>query len=372
MKFLFAAALFLISLSASQISLAQDSAAQQEPDRRTLMQDTTIFLEGTFVVRNLYALKDSLTAARIWASKMRDTTIDLDPLFVVTSRYALKDSLDAAGDGPLSRKDSLLRAVNDSLKAIGNALMHTADMQDTTIALDGHFVVTAVYAHRDSLQALQDSIRAQLAQAATLQDTLIELDPAFVVTNIYAAKDLRDAVRDSVEQVLAQAATMQDTTIELEGSFVVQNMYAARDRLEAIRDSLARPMMMQDTVIALDVSFAVRDLYPLKDSMDAARDSLTTLTDSLYTDSVNRHWAGWKKYEVNPQRIFNLLSNSVLKGKTKTELQYNIADFYLFLNGQPVLPRLQKIVFSQPPFWDLNTTIHCCSTADWVPKWGSG
>jgi hypothetical protein len=338
MKFLLAVVLFLLCLSASQISFGQDSAVQKEPDPGTLMQDTTIYLEGTFVVRSVYAYKDSVLAVRIWASKMRDTTISLDPLFLVTNRYAEKDSLEAFGEGPMSRKDSLRRAINDSLTAIGSALMHTADMQDTTIALDASYVISNRYAQSDSLSALQDSIKALLVQAATMQDTIIDLDPSFVVANYYAAKDLRDAIRDSVQQVMTQAATMQDTTIELEGSFVVRNVYVERDRLEAIRDSLARPMMMQDTVIALDASFVVRDLYPFKDSVDAARDSLTVLTDSLYTDSLNRHWAGWKKFTVNPERIFNLLSNSVLKGKTKSELQYNIADFYLFLNGTPVLP----------------------------------
>jgi hypothetical protein len=112
----------------------------------------------------------------------------------------------------------------------------------------------------------------------------------------------------------------------------------ATDRQDAIRDSIARPMMMQDTVIVLDSSYMVRDLYPYRDSLYAIRDSLTALSDSLYSDSVSRHWAGWKKYEVKPQNSFTLQSNSALKGKTKTDLQYNIADFYLFLNGDPVLP----------------------------------
>jgi hypothetical protein len=338
MKFLFAVALFLICLSASQISRGQDSAILREPDPRLRMQDTTIYLEGKFVVRNVYALKDSLTQARIWASKMRDTTVSLEALFVVTNRYAEKDSLEALGDGPLSKKDSLMRAVNDSLSAIGSALMHTADMQDTTITLDSRFVVSDVYARSDSLNAIKDSARALLVRAATLQDTTIDLDPSFVVTDIYAAKDLKDSFRDSVRQVLALAATMQDTTIELERSFIVRNVYAQRDRLEEIRDSLARPMMMQDTLIVLDASFIIRDLYPQKDSMDAFRDSLTALTDSLFTDSVNRHWAGWTQFVVNPERVFSILSNSVLKGKTKTELQYNVADFYLYLNGAPVSP----------------------------------
>jgi hypothetical protein len=338
MKYLFAVALFLISLSASQISWGQDSAVQLPPDPRSLMQDTTIFLEGTFVVRNVYAQKDSITAFRIWASKMRDTTVLLEPSFVLTNRYREKDSLEAQEEGPMSRKDSLLRAVNDSLTAIGSALMHRADMQDTTIALERSFVVTNIYARADSLAAQKEALQALLMQAATMQDTVIDLDPSFVVTDIYAAKDLRDAARDSLQEALAQAASLQDTTIELEKTFVVREIYAARDRQDAIRDSLEKPMTMQDTLIALDPSFVVRDLYPLKDSRDAARDSLTALTDSLFTDSVDRHWAGWKKFVVSPERIFNLLSNSVLKGKTKADLQYNIADFYLFLNGDPVSP----------------------------------
>jgi hypothetical protein len=338
MKFLSAVVFFLICFLSFQKSYGQDSAVHSEPDPNSFMQDTTIFLEGSFVVRNVYATKDSLTAVRVWASKMRDTTIELEPSFIVRNVYAEKDSLTAIGNGPLSKRDSLIRAIKDSLTAIGNALMHTADMQDTTIALDPSFIVTNVYVKRDSLNAIRDSIRVLLSQAALMQDTTISLDPSFIVTNIYITKDQADVIRDSLKQELAQASTMQDTTIALEPSFIVRNIYVIRDRLDAIRDSLGRPSLMQDTVIALDRSYTIRDLYPYKDSVEAVRDSLTAMEDSLYSDSVTRHWAGWKNIEVKPERSFTLNSKTALKGKSKTDLQYNIADFYLYLNGEPVLP----------------------------------
>ncbi len=68
------------------------------------------------------------------------------------------------------------------------------------------------------------------------------------------------------------------------------------------------------------------------------RDSLKLIADSTYADSVKRHWAAWKKYQIQPQNGYTLYSKGVLKGKSKTELQYNIADFYLYLNGQLVKP----------------------------------
>ncbi len=298
------------------------------------MQDTTIYLEGNFVVSNRYAVKDSIAAFRVWASKMRDTTILLEPEFVVRNVYAEKDSIEAYVDPVVAKR----KAIRDSLNAIGSALMRTADMQDTTIALDPSFVVVNVYAQKDSLQTIRDSARSQLAQAATLQDTTIALDPAFVVVDVYQSKDMQDAKRDSLTGELQRAAAMQDTTIMLESAFVVRNIYLEKDRQDAIQDSINKPMTMQDTVIALDPAFVIRDLYPYKDSIEMIRDSLTALRDSLYTDSVTRHWAGWKKYEVKPQSAFVIQSGTALKGKTKTDLQYNIADFYLYLNGDPVAP----------------------------------
>jgi hypothetical protein len=345
MKILPAVAALLICLAFSQLSFAQDAADRADPDPASLMQDTTISRDPSFVVRNVYAVKDSLRALYIRASRMQDTTIALDPAFVVMPVYAEKDSLAAVGDGPLSKRDSLVKAIKDSLNAIGSALMHTADMQDTTIALDPSFIVGNVYAMKDSLTAIRDSIRASLIQASQMQDTTILLESSFVVTNAYITKDSLRTVMDSLARDRALAASMQDTIIALEPSFVVMNAYVTKDRLEAVRDSIARPTIMQDTVIAIDPSFLVRDLYPVKDSLDAIRDSVTAMTDSLYADSVRTHWAGWKKYEVQPQRSFTLSSNSVLKGKTKAELQYNIADFYLYLNGDPVMPPTSGLNF---------------------------
>jgi uncharacterized protein (UPF0212 family) len=334
MKFLSAVVFFLICLFSSQASFGQDSAVHASPDPASLMQDTTIYLEGNFVVMNRYAVKDSIAAYRAWASKMRDTTVMLEPEFVVRNVYAEKDSIEAYVDPVVAKR----KAIRDSLNAIGSALMRTADMQDTTIALDPSFVVVEVYALKDSLQTIRDSARSLLTQAATMQDTTIALEPAFVVMDVYQLKDRQDANRDSLAGELERAAAMQDTTIILEPAFVVRNIYEEKDRQDAIQDSVNKPMTMQDTVIVLDPAFVIRDLYPYKDSIEAIRDSVTALRDSLYSDSVSRHWAGWKKYEVKPQNAFAIQSGIALKGKTKTDLQYNVADFYLYLNGDPVIP----------------------------------
>ena len=56
----------------------------------------------------------------------------------------------------------MIHAFRDSLYAIGKALMRTADMQDTTIALEPSFIIREFYAKKDSLQAIRDSLRALL------------------------------------------------------------------------------------------------------------------------------------------------------------------------------------------------------------------
>jgi hypothetical protein len=131
---------------------------------------------------------------------------------------------------------------------------------------------------------------------------------------------------------------MQDTTVNIDPSFVVCDIYGTRDRLEAVRDSLAWPTIMRDTLIVMDAAFVVQDLYPQKDYRDSIRESQTAYADSVYADSVNRHWAGWKNYGVQPDHDYTLNSQKTLKGRSKTSLQYNIADFYLYLNGDPVKP----------------------------------
>ena len=346
MKILPAVIFLLVIFLSGQSSFSQDSSAQIRLLPATQMQDTTISLDPLFKIKNVYARKDrydaisdSIKAYMVWSAKMHDTVIVLNTNFVVENVYAERDSLDAIAERIAAKRT----AFRDSLNAIGTALMRAADMQDTTIALDPSFKIREFYAKKDSLQAIRDSLRALQVQASQMQDTVIEIDPFFVVRNKYLNKDKADAVMDSMRAKLAEASQMQDTVIALERSFVVRYPYAALDREDAIRDSIARPTIMQDTVIALDPHYIVRDLYPLKDSLDMIRDSLkavnivlTAIADSVNADSVRRHWAGWKKYEVQPTFSYNLNSQKLLKARSKAVLQYNIADFYLYLNGELV------------------------------------
>ena len=348
MKILPAVVLFLICFFSFQISYSQDSAVHITPDPNSFMQDTTISLDRSFIVRNVYARKDKFDAIRdsirvlqIWNSQMHDTVVILDPSFVMLEPYAEIDSIDNIAGAMTDKRN----AIRDSLNAIGGALLHTADMQDTLIFLDPAFIVGNRYAKIDVLNQIRDSVRSSLKLASQMQDTTILLDPSFIVGNLYLAKDREEASRDSLTKDIARLSAMQDTTILLDPTFIVGSTYVTKDRLDAIRDSIERSAMMQDTVIALDPAYIVKDLYPVKDSLDAIsislkaiRDSLTAISDSLRADSISRHWAGWKNIEIKPDHTFNLNSKTVLKGKSKSELQYNIADFYLFLNGEPVLP----------------------------------
>jgi hypothetical protein len=94
--------------------------------------------------------------------------------------------------------------------------------------------------------------------------------------------------------------------------------------------------------ISDSIKFVVKDSLFTADSLKAIA---TAYTDSVYSDSVNRHWIGWKKYQVKPDQSFAMFSKRVLKGKSKAELQYNIADFYLYLNGQLVMPSIKGYSF---------------------------
>ena len=163
MKILPAVVLFLINFFSSQLSFGQENALQNQPFPVSQMRDTTIILDHSFIVRNRYATKDSLTAikkASVQAVAMHDTTIILDQSFVVRNIYSTKDSLAFIRGRPLTKRDSLIRAIRDSLNALGNALMRTVEMQDTTIALDPLFIVRDVYAKKDKFDAARDSIRA--------------------------------------------------------------------------------------------------------------------------------------------------------------------------------------------------------------------
>jgi hypothetical protein len=345
MKILSVVVLFLFGFFFSQSSFAQDTTNQNKPDPEFEMQDTTIKMDPAFIVMNVYAAKDSIATYRTWASKMRDTTIELNPAFIVGSVYRERDSVDALFGGFDSRRDSLAHAIHDSLSAIGTALLHTADMQDTTITMEPAFTVIDVYTAKDRLDSAKNAVRAALAQAAVMQDTTIDIDPSFLVIERYAKKDRYDAFKDSVWALLAQAAVMQDTTILIDPAFVVNREYEAKDKLTATLDSIAWPTIMRDTVIIQDPSFVIQDLYPRKDYQDSVRESQMAYADSVYSDSVNRHWAGWKNYEVQPHYNYLLNTQKVLKGRTKSSLQYNIADFYLYLNGDPVKPDNAEDIF---------------------------
>jgi hypothetical protein len=108
-------------------------------------------------------------------------------------------------------------------------------------------------------------------------------------------------------------------------------------------DSLNQGKMSDDSASIQD-SLNALAVRAHKDSVRAARavrDSIRAvkaLADSIRKDSVKRHWRGWTKYQIQPGHIFSLYSKGILKGKSKKELQYNIADFYLYLNGQLIRP----------------------------------
>jgi hypothetical protein len=345
MKIFPAVIFLLLGFFFNQSSFAQDSATQNQPAPESIMQDTIIVINPAYVIMERYAYKDSMAAARALSLKMQDTTIVMDLSFTVQAVYAAKDSLDATGGIVLSPRELFLKKINDSLSAIGSALLHTADMQDTTISLLSSFVLKERYTRKDSLDAARDTARALLARAATMQDTTIDMDPAFRINNRYAAKDRYQAFKDSVWAALAQAASMQDTTILTDPAFVVRNVYEKKDRLDAARDSLAWPTIMRDTVIAMDSSFVISDFYTRKDFLDSIRISQKAYVDSVYTDSVSRHWAGWKKYEIESERSYTLNAENVLKSRSRNNLQYNIADFYLYLNGELVKPEKSDLDF---------------------------
>jgi hypothetical protein len=146
----------------------------------------------------------------------------------------------------------------------------------------------------------------------------------------------------SVHSSFAQDTVMHDIDVP---DSVMRDTIIARDPSFVVRGLHIPNSVMQDTIIVRDPSFVVRDLYAKKDSVDAMKvslaaikDSLTAIADSIYKDSVNRHWMGWEKYKVKPGYSYTLFSKSVLRGRSKSQLQYNIADFYLYMNGQLVKP----------------------------------
>lgn len=136
---------------------------------------------------------------------------------------------------------------------------------------------------------------------------------------------------------------LNDST-EIDARFFHSTLHLVRIPRSSIRpkfpliDSITEFEFVVDPIAASysdSVKFVVRDSLFTVDSLKAIANALA---DSIYTDSVTRHWIGWKKYLVKPADSYTLFSKRVLKGKSKAELQYNIADFYLYLNGELVRP----------------------------------
>ena len=112
----------------------------------------------------------------------------------------------------------------------------------------------------------------------------------------------------------------------------------------AVSSITVRNVSWQDTLTRESTTFrdsinAIRDsARALRVALSTVQDSVKIVRDSVLNDSLSRHWTGWKKYQVQPAHNFIINSRTVLKGKKKAELQYNIADFYLYLNGQLIKP----------------------------------
>ena len=129
-------------------------------------------------------------------------------------------------------------------------------------------------------------------------------------------------MRDSIRAALAEAAQMQDTSLQLERSFVVRNIYAAvgpagchpgfnctTRRSCRIRSSPGSALYCPGSVSLKDSMDIIRD------SLNAVNIALTAIADSVTADSVRRHWAGWKKYEVQPRHSYTMNSEKCIERK---------------------------------------------------------
>ena len=124
-------------------------------------------------------------------------------------------------------------------------------------------------------------------------------------------------------------------------SLFFTNLYAQDSAVSSItvRNISWQDTLTRESTIFRDSINAIRDsARTLRDSLTTIQDSVKIVRDSVLNDSLSRHWIGWKKYQVQPSHNFIINSRSVLKGKKRAELQYNIADFYLYLNGQLIKP----------------------------------
>jgi hypothetical protein len=149
---------------------------------------------------------------------------------------------------------------------------------------------------------------------------------------------------DSLANKTTNQELVKDDSVEFVSHFFHATFRLVRVPKSAIKIKFLFPDSTFDSRFVVDpvaatysdsVRMAIRDSVFTADSLKAIA---TALADSINADSINRHWIGWRKYQVKPAESYNLFSKRVLKGKSKTELQYNIADFYLYLNGELVRP----------------------------------
>jgi hypothetical protein len=149
---------------------------------------------------------------------------------------------------------------------------------------------------------------------------------------------------DSLANKSTNQELVKDDSVEFIGHFFHATFRLVHVQRSAIKIRFLFPDSSFDSQFVVDpvaasysdsVKIAIRDSVFIADSLKAIA---TALADSINTDSINRHWIGWKKYQVKPGESYTLFSKRVLKGKSKTELQYNVADFYLYLNGELVKP----------------------------------
>jgi hypothetical protein len=164
----------------------------------------------------------------------------------------------------------------------------------------------------------------------TMTDTSIPVQPVPVRTVKY-----RHLFTDSAYYRKHPDTVDRNLTLPLNPEIHIIARKKAPRRKIFISDSLTADDSLKYSLLLIPLSEAEMDA--LRESV-MIRDSLKLVADSTYADSVNRHWAGWKKYQIQPRNSYTLYSKGVLKGKSKAELQYNIADFYLYLNGRLVKP----------------------------------
>ncbi len=204
-------------------------------------------------------------------------------------------------------KDSTARSINDS--ANNNAI----SSHDTS---KNNLSVSQTNAKTES--ALQDSLIATVPHRRKSNKN----QTAFNDSTDFEARFFYNGV---VRLIRIPRRKIKFNVLPIDS--VIDNDFVVDSARAAVSDSIK--FVMKDSLVVADSLKAIAKAY----------------ADSVYSDSVHRHWTGWKKYQVKPDQSFAMFSKSVLKGKSKSDLQYNIADFYLYLNGQLVKPPIKGYSF---------------------------